>query len=92
MERTPKHASSLFEYNEHENRVSNQTAIQVIVNGVERSAFEGQTLLELLRSLGIDPQRVAIEMDRQIVKSTDWSTTTIHGGARLEIVQFVGGG
>jgi sulfur carrier protein len=92
MERTLKHASSLFEYNEHENRVSNQTAIQVIVNGVERSAFEGQTLLELLRSLGIDPQRVAIEMDRQIVKSTDWSTTTIHGGAGLEIVQFVGGG
>ena len=72
--------------------MSNQTAIEVIVNGVERSAFEGQTLLELLRSLGIDPQRVAIEMDRQIVKSTDWSTTPIHGGARLEIVQFVGGG
>jgi thiamine biosynthesis protein ThiS len=48
--------------------------------------------MDLLRSLGIDPQRVAVELDRQIVKSADWPTTTLQRGARVEIVQFVGGG
>lgn len=81
-----------IEYNDHEKRVSNQTAIEVIVNGEKRRASEGETVLDLIRRFGIDPQRVAIEFDRRIVKSTDWATTPLRNGAKLEIVQFVGGG
>jgi len=42
--------------------------------------------------LDLDPVRVAVELDRRIVKPPDWGATPIAGGARLEIVQFVGGG
>jgi thiamine biosynthesis protein ThiS len=67
-------------------------AISIFLNGEPRTATEGQTILELLRSLEIDPQRVAIEIDRRIVKQSNWGATELHDGAQVEIVQFVGGG
>jgi thiamine biosynthesis protein ThiS len=67
-------------------------AISIHLNGERRTAPEGQTILDLLRSLEIDPQRVAIEMDRRIVKQPNWDSTELHEGAQIEIVQFVGGG
>ncbi len=66
--------------------------IQIVVNGEPRVAQRGQTLLALVESLGIAPDRVAIEMDRRIVKRPEWGVTRLNGGASIEIVQFVGGG
>jgi len=50
------------------------------------------TLRELLRRLGLDPARVAVELDRRIVKQAQWSDIVVEPGAQIEIVQFVGGG
>jgi len=66
--------------------------MEVVVNGERRQAGEGQTLLEFLQSLGLEPSRVAVELDGQIVKRPDWGGTVLRAGSRLEIVQFVGGG
>ena len=66
--------------------------IPIVVNGEDRTVPEGQTILGLLRELQIDPARVAVELDRLIVKQPHWDTASLHAGARLEIVQFVGGG
>jgi len=66
--------------------------IEIVVNGEPRSVPEGQTLLDLLARLQLDPARVAIELDRRIVRKPDWEATVLAPGARLEIVQFVGGG
>jgi len=66
--------------------------IEIVVNGDSRRVREGQTLLGLLRELAREPERVAIEMDRKIVKQANWSGTVLQAGTRLEIVQFVGGG
>jgi sulfur carrier protein len=66
--------------------------IEIVVNGEAQTVSEGQTLLDLLDRLSLDPSRVAIELDRCIVKQPRWATTTLQPGARLEIVQFVGGG
>jgi thiamine biosynthesis protein ThiS len=66
--------------------------IPVFINGESRSVAAGQTLLELLRNLGLDPARVAVELDRRIVKQAQWSDIVVASGARIEIVQFVGGG
>jgi thiamine biosynthesis protein ThiS len=72
---------------------SDQTpAIEVVVNGAPRTVPEGLTLLELLKVLGLDPGRIAVELDRRIVSRQEWPATPIRTGARLEIVQFVGGG
>jgi len=65
---------------------------QIVVNGVARQAPAGQTLLELLRELQLEPSRVAVEMDRRIVKRSEWETLELPAGAKIEIVQFVGGG
>ena len=72
--------------------MSTNDQIEVAVNGEIRSIPNGQTILRLLESLDLDPARVAVELDRRIVKPHDWAATPVDGGARLEIVQFVGGG
>jgi len=66
--------------------------IPVVINGVERTVAPEQTVLELLRSLGLEPARVAVELDRRIVKQAQWRDTVVGAGAQIEIVQFVGGG
>jgi len=66
--------------------------IEIVVNGHVRPAPEGQTLSELLGWLGVDPSRVAVELNRLIVSRKDWDRTPVASGATLEIVQFVGGG
>ena len=66
--------------------------MEVFVNGGSRNVPAGVSLLELLQSLELDPSRVAVELDRRIVKREKWPQTSLHEGARLEVVQFVGGG
>ncbi len=66
--------------------------IQIVVNGERRAAPEGQTVIGLLRDLRLDPARVAVELDRRIIKQPQWESTALRDGAELEIVQFVGGG
>ena len=66
--------------------------IQIVVNGQLRAAPQGQTLFGILAWLGIDPSRVAVELNRSIVRREDWDKAEIGDGATLEIVQFVGGG
>ncbi len=66
--------------------------IEIIVNGEARLVPEGQTILSLLEALELPEGRVAVELDRRIVRQTEWAETPLTAGARLEIVQFVGGG
>lgn len=66
--------------------------IPITLNGEPRIASDGQTILGLLEELQLDPARVAIEFNRRILKQPLWRETTLHSGAQIEIVQFVGGG
>ena len=66
--------------------------IEIIVNGKPHVAAEGQTIQGLLGDLKIAPDRVAVELNRRIVKQSRWPETTLEPGAQIEIVQFVGGG
>ena len=50
------------------------------------------TLASLVESLGIKPDRVAIELNHEIVPRGEWAETPLKDGDRLEIVHFVGGG
>lgn len=50
------------------------------------------TLQQVLQHLRVNPEQVAVEKDRAIVRKPDWASTLIQAGAQLEIVQFVGGG
>jgi len=66
--------------------------IEITVNGEPQTAPQGLTILGLLQQLQLDPERVAVELDRRIVKQPYWPETVLRPGAQLEIVQFVGGG
>ena len=66
--------------------------IEIVLNGEPRSTREGETVLGLLAELQIDPERVAIELDRRILKRPLWVDTALRPGVEIEIVQFVGGG
>ncbi len=63
-----------------------------MVNGERRPVPAGATLVDLVVSLGLEPERVAVELDREIVKRDRWAATSVVAGAVVEIVQFVGGG
>jgi sulfur carrier protein len=62
------------------------------VNGERRNFPPQTTLLDVVRALNLEPERVAIELNRAIVKREIWPDTAIPSGAEIEIVQFVGGG
>ncbi len=50
------------------------------------------TLAALIESLAMKPDRVAVELNRNIVPRDRWPQTPLKEGDRLEIVHFVGGG
>ncbi len=67
-------------------------SIDVIVNGEHRAVASGVTLLELLRSLALDPRTVVVEHNRAIVRRPRLGDVTISAGDAIELVHFVGGG
>ncbi|HZI22969.1 MAG TPA: sulfur carrier protein ThiS [Gemmatimonadales bacterium] len=66
--------------------------IDVTVNGERRAVTSGLTLLELLRSLALDPRTVVVEHNRAIVRRPRLGDVTIAPGDAIELVHFVGGG
>jgi thiamine biosynthesis protein ThiS len=68
------------------------TENQVTINGERRAFPAANTLLDVVRALNMEPERVAIEYNRAIVKRELWPSTALDNGAEIEIVQFVGGG
>lgn len=65
--------------------------MKLILNGEERD-FEVSTLSSLVEKLGMKSDRVAVELNRNIVTRDKWAETTLSDRDRLEIVHFVGGG
>lgn len=65
--------------------------MHIIVNGEEKNITE-MSLLRYLESLDIDPRRVAVELNLDIVSKNAYETTILHDGDKIEIVHFVGGG
>jgi thiamine biosynthesis protein ThiS len=68
------------------------TKKQVTLNGEPRSFAAEATLLDIVHELALEPERLAIELNRAIVKREKWDTTVVDSEAEIEVVQFVGGG
>ena len=62
------------------------------INGENRDFENITTLSELVSHLGMKPDRVAIELNRELIRRDRWSETKLSTGDKLEIVHFVGGG
>jgi thiamine biosynthesis protein ThiS len=66
--------------------------MQLTVNGENREVEDGLSVEALLRRLGLEPAKVAVERNLEIVSRSRFGATALAAGDRLEIVQFVGGG
>jgi len=66
--------------------------MHLFVNGEEKSWDDPSSLARLVEQLGMKGDRVAVELNREIVPRALWPDTLLQEGDRLEIVHFVGGG
>ena len=66
--------------------------IEIVLNGEARQVPDGNTVQGLLEFLSIPTERVAVELNLEIVRKPAWSSTLVEAGAKVEIVHFVGGG
>ncbi|HUQ50518.1 MAG TPA: sulfur carrier protein ThiS [Terriglobales bacterium] len=66
--------------------------MQIQINGEQRSVSDVANLAALIDSLGMKPDRVAVELNLEIVPRAKWMETAVREGDKLEIVHFVGGG
>jgi thiamine biosynthesis protein ThiS len=62
------------------------------INGEEREFQSLASLAELVSQLGMKPDRVAVELNRELIPRDRWPATQVSNGDKLEIVHFVGGG
>jgi sulfur carrier protein len=65
--------------------------MKIVINGQEQ-ILAPATLAQLVEQLGMKQDRVAVELNRDIVPRAAWAETNLAEGDRLEIVHFVGGG
>ncbi len=66
--------------------------MHVTLNGKEHEVPDGITVQDLLNYLDLHPRRVAVELNRTIVKRAQFDQTKLQPGDSIEILQFVGGG
>ena len=69
-----------------------ETSLRVTVNGEQRQLPAGLTIAAMLRELGIEPAKVAVEHNREIVPRSSLDAVEVADGDQFEIVHFVGGG
>lgn len=67
-------------------------AMHLTINGEQHEYESGITLTRLLELLNLQPGRIAVEVNRQIVRRGEWSSLILQHGDRIEVVQLVGGG
>ena len=68
------------------------SGVRLIVNGEEGIYAPVADLAELVRTLGLDPRKVAVERNLAIVPRSLYRETPLDDGDRIEIVHFIGGG
>ncbi len=64
----------------------------IVLNGEEKKIESEVTLDRLLDLFSLPKQRVAVELNKNVVRKADWAKTTVNEADRIEVVHFVGGG
>jgi len=66
--------------------------LRVTVNGEIRNTPAGTTVAGLLTAMGVDPARVAVERNQNVVPRRTWTEAPLSDGDKIEVVAFIGGG
>lgn len=68
------------------------TTMQIEINGTPHNVADGIVLSALVSDLSLAPERIAIELNREVVRRAAWVETVLREGDKIEVVHFVGGG
>lgn len=66
--------------------------MQVTINGETKNLETEINLRELLEKLELPTERVAIELNKDVIRKKDWESIKISDADKIEIIHFVGGG
>jgi sulfur carrier protein len=66
--------------------------LRIEVNGESREVPDRISLQSLIANLELPAERVAVELNRSVIRRVAWSNTILKEGDQVEIVHFVGGG
>lgn len=66
--------------------------MNIIINGETKEISKQVNLSELLKLLALPSERIAIELNKEVVRKKDWENIQVGDGDRLEVIHFVGGG
>jgi sulfur carrier protein len=66
--------------------------MQVVVNGHSREVADDSSVASLLADLQVQTERVAVELNLQIVDRGAFAVTALRPGDRIEVIGFIGGG
>lgn len=66
--------------------------ITIHLNGEARAIDADMDLMRLLATFSLPEQRIAIELNKNVIRRVDWPRTVVGDGDRVEVVHFVGGG
>jgi thiamine biosynthesis protein ThiS len=66
--------------------------MNLILNGEARAIAGAAHIADLVAQLGLDPRKVAVERNLEIVPRSAYAETALADGDRIEIVHFIGGG
>jgi thiamine biosynthesis protein ThiS len=66
--------------------------MRLYINGEPREFSRSLSLAELISELDLPEARIAVELNRVVMRRSEWSSTPLHDEDRIEIVHFVGGG
>ncbi len=69
-----------------------QSRMHIQVNGEPRQVCEEINVTDLLRDLQLNVERVAVEVNLEILDRRDFDAKTLQEGDRIEILSFIGGG
>ena len=64
----------------------------ITINGEKKEIHAEANLMELLDNFSLPAERIAIELNREVVRKKDWAAIKVKANDRIEIVHFVGGG
>jgi thiamine biosynthesis protein ThiS len=69
-----------------------EATVSIRVNGAQRRVPEGISVADLALELGLEPAKVAVERNLEIVPRSTLAQVAVEDGDAYEIVTFVGGG
>jgi thiamine biosynthesis protein ThiS len=64
----------------------------VFINGEAKELQKSLLLVDLLKEFSLPEERIAIEINKEVVRKKDWGLVEVKEADKIEIVHFVGGG